>query len=89
MINEWKSEGENLKMITQTNFQGPESDPSDIKKEMSPQTNIHAPSFEDDEFDIPPVIFQFLIFFNLSFTNSMISILPLFDDYIPARKTKV
>jgi len=42
-------------MITQTNFQGTESDPSDIKKEMSPQTNIHAPNFEDDEFDIPPV----------------------------------
>lgn len=62
MINEENPEGENFKMITQTNFQGTESDPSDIKKEMSPQTNIHAPSFEDDEFDIPQVIFQFLMF---------------------------
>ena len=42
-------------MITQTNVQGPESNSSDIIKDMSPQTNIHAPSFEDDEFEIPPV----------------------------------
>ena len=42
-------------MITQTNVQGPESNSSDIIKDMSPQTNIHAPSFEDDEFEIPSV----------------------------------
>ena len=42
-------------MITQTNVPGPESNSSDIIKDMSPQTNIHAPSFEDDEFDIPQV----------------------------------
>ena len=42
-------------MITQTNVQGPESNSSDIIKDMSPQTNIHAPSFEDDEFEIPAV----------------------------------
>ena len=43
-------------MITQTNAQaGPESNSSDVLKDMSPNTNIHAPSFEDDEFDIPQV----------------------------------
>ena len=42
-------------MITQTNVEGPESNSSDIIKDMSPQTNIHAPSFEDDEFEIPAV----------------------------------
>ena len=42
-------------MITQTNVQGPESNSSDVIKDMSPQTNIQAPSFEDDEFDIPQV----------------------------------
>ena len=42
-------------MITQTNVQGPESNSSDIIKDMSPQANIHAPSFEDDEFEIPSV----------------------------------
>ena len=42
-------------MITQTNVPVPESNSSDIIKDMSPQTNIHAPSFEDDEFDIPQV----------------------------------
>lgn len=41
-------------MITQTNFQGSDTDPADIKNEMSPQT-IHAPSFEDDDFDLPQV----------------------------------
>ena len=40
-------------MITQTNPAGHESNSSDIIKDMSPHTNIHAPSFEDDEFDIP------------------------------------
>ena len=50
-------------MITQTNVQGPESNSSDIIKDMSPQTNIHAPSFEDDEFEIPSVniIIRFFI----------------------------
>ena len=43
-------------MITQTNVQGPESNSSDVIKDMSPQTNIQTPSFEDDEFpDIPQV----------------------------------
>ena len=42
------------KMITQTNFQGSDVDLADTKSEMSPQT-IHAPSFEDDEFDINQV----------------------------------
>ena len=49
-------------MITQTNVQGPESNSSDIIKDMSPQTNIHAPSFEDDEFEIPAV--NIIRFFN-------------------------
>ena len=43
------------KMITQT-FQGSDLNSSDIIKDMSPQTNIHAPSFEDDDFEIPQVI---------------------------------
>ena len=43
-------------------MQGPESNSSDIIKDMSPQTNIHAPSFEDDEFEIPSV--NILRFFN-------------------------
>ena len=42
-------------MITQT-FQGSDLNSSDIIKDMSPQTNIHAPSFEDDDFEIPQVI---------------------------------
>ena len=42
-------------MIAQTNLQGPESNSLDVFKDMSPQSNIAAPSFEDDEFDIPQV----------------------------------
>ena len=40
-------------MITQTNPPaGPKSNSSDVIKDMSPHSNIPAPSFEDDEFDI-------------------------------------
>ena len=43
-------------MITQTNFQGPDSDrSSDLKNEMSPQTSLHPASFDDEDFDIPQV----------------------------------
>ena len=43
-------------MITQTNFQGPDSDrSSDMKNEMSPQTSLHPASFDDEDFDIPQV----------------------------------
>ena len=56
MINDCDFEGENFeKMITQTNLQGPESNSLDVFKDVSPQSNITAPSFEDDEFDIPQV----------------------------------
>ena len=55
MIND-SEEGENFeKMITQTNLQGPESNSLYVFKDVSPQSNIAAPSFEDDEFDIPQV----------------------------------
>ena len=43
-------------MITQTNFQGPDSDrSSDMKNEMSPQTSLHPASFDEEDFDIPQV----------------------------------
>ena len=78
-------------MITQTNVPGPESNSSDIIKDMSPQTNIQAPSFEDDEFDIPQVNnFSILLRKNIQTGWKILKILNimkvfvniLFDDYI-------
>lgn len=88
------------KMITQTNVQGPESNSSDVIKDMSPQTNIQTPSFEDDEFDIPQVnnfsilwtknIWSRKIMFKKSFFHHRANINILFDDFIPEHvKTKV
>ena len=85
-------------MITQTNVQGPESNSSDVIKDMSPQTNIQTPSFEDDEFDIPQVNnFSILWTKYLNQKNYIkknsyhqAHIIILFDDFIPEHvKTKV
>ena len=86
------------KMITQTNVQGPESNSSDVIKDMSPQTNIQTPSFEDDEFDIPQVNNFSILWTKNIWTRKIIlknsyyraHIIILFDDFIPEHvKTKV
>ena len=42
-------------MVTQSTFPGGLKT-EQTEKDMSPQNNIHAPSFEEDDFDIPQVV---------------------------------
>ena len=80
-------------MITQTNVPGPESNSSDIIKDMSPQTNIHAPSFEDDEFDIPQVnnfqINVIIFWMDRNFVEKMLKIFSFLMTLYEQVKTKV